>query len=186
MQINSFRNIFIALSVFSLVGCASFYDKQVDQPSAYVVPQKVDAVFAIDGRFSIVNSSKNYYGNFTWDHDQTADKLSLNSPLGNSVAVISVESSMATLQTKDGVYSGRDLDALLEQNIGFTLPINYLHYWVQGIPLPNYPVDKNLTSGFEQLGWNVEYLQWQDINHPTIIQVSNNELRIKLLVSNWN
>lgn len=186
MQVNKFKNLAIALTVFSLVGCASIYDKQVDQPDVYVAPQKIDTNYSIDGRFSIVNSAKNYYGNFTWDHDLSADKLSLNSPLGNSVAVISVESNVATLQTKDGVYSGKDLDELLENNLGFTLPIEYLHYWVQGIPLPQYPVDKSLVSGFEQLGWNVEYLKWQDVNHPQIVQVSNSDLRIKLLISNWN
>lgn len=186
VQINNLKNLLLSISVFSLVGCASFYDKTVDQPASYHAPQVVDQSYNIDGRFSIIAQDKNYYGNFTWAHENDFDKLALNSPLGNSVAVISVESGIATLQTKDGAYTGSNLDGLLKERMGFTLPLAYLHYWVQGIPLPDYPVENKLTSGFQQFGWNIEYLEWADSNHPSLVQVSKTGLKIKLLISNWN
>lgn len=186
VRINYLKRIFVISFMINLVGCASFYDKTVDQPAEYHSPQQVDASYNIDGRFSIVNAEKNYYGNFTWEHSLDYDKLSLNSPLGNSVAVITVESGVAELQTSNGHYSGGNLDELLQQQLGFSLPLAYLHYWVQGIPLQNYPVENKLTSGFQQLGWKVEYLQWQDNNHPEILQLVNDNLRIKLLIANWN
>lgn len=169
-----------------LVGCASFYDKNVAQPATYHAPQNIDQDYNIDGRFSIVAQEKNYYGNFTWNHENNFDKLALNSPLGNSVAVITVDNGNATLQTSDGTYTGSNLDELLKQRMGFTLPLAYLHYWVQGVPLPDYHVENKLTSGFQQLGWNIEYLEWADDNHPSLVQVSNTGLKIKLLISNWN
>lgn len=172
-------------AVLSLSGCASFYDTTVSNPDIYHKPQNVDTSYNIDGRFSIINHQKDYYGNFNWQHESDFDSLSLMSPLGNAVAKITVESSVAILETSDGKYSGTDLDELLIRQLGFTLPVSYLHYWVQGIPLPNYPVESSLSSGFSQLNWNIEYLRWQDVNHPQIVQVSNKDLRIKLLI-NWS
>lgn len=167
-----------------LSGCASFYDRQVSNPDLYHKPVTIDNNFNISGRFSIITSNKNYYGNFEWQHESSLDNLALVTPLGNTVAQITVESSIATLKTNDDTYRGDDLDELLTKQLGFTLPINYLHYWVQGVPLPQYPVESSLNSGFKQLGWNIEYLKWQDENHPEIVQVSKPNLRIKLL-TNW-
>lgn len=174
----------LCLIVVSLTGCASLYDTTVEHPDNYHAPVQIDSSYNIDGRFSIVNRQKDYYGNFNWQHESGFDRLSLMSPLGNSVARITVESNIASLETSDGVYRGDDLDSMLTKQLGFSLPINYLHYWVQGVPLPDYPITNSLTSGFSQLNWNVEYLRWQDVNHPQIVQVSNGELRIKLLI-NW-
>lgn len=174
------------VAVVSLTGCASLYDTTVANPEKYHAPTLIDDNYNISGRFSILTAAqKDYYGNFSWEHESGVDHLALMSPLGNAVAQITVESSVATLETSDGKYSGNDLDQLLTKQLGFTLPINYLHYWVQGIPLPNYPVESSLVSGFHQLQWNVEYLRWQDSNHPQVVQVSNDKLRIKLLI-NWS
>lgn len=172
------------LLTLSLTACASFYDKKVDKADDYHTPDIVDESYNVNGRFSIITQKDNSYGNFTWQHSSQFDDVSLMSPIGNVVAKIIVESNIATLKTSDGSYSGKDLDSLLMQQLGYTLPITYLHYWMQGIPLPEYPVTNKLQSGFMQLGWKVEYLKWQDENHPYIMQISNDAMRIKLLI-NW-
>lgn len=175
---------FILLGIF-LSSCASYYEMPVDNVANYHKPNNVDTNYDIGGRFSIITPSKNYYGNYSWQHDSSSDNLSMFSPIGTVVANIIVESDIATLETSDGIYKGKDLDTLLIKQLGFTLPVNYLHYWVQGIPLPQYSIDKNLQSGFTQLGWNVEYLKWEDDNHPYIMQISNDQMKVKLLI-NWH
>ena len=106
------------------------------------------------------------------------------SPIGNTVARISVESGIATLATGGNSYTGRNLDAMMQQQLGFILPLSYLHYWIQGVPLPQYKVQNQLKSGFSQLNWQVEYLKWQDINHPEVLVIHKDNLRIKMLI-NW-
>lgn len=175
----------ILVAIIGLSSCASWYDVKVDQPAAYHAPTQIDNNYNIDGRFTIRTASKDYYGNFNWQHESANDVLAFMSPLGSTVAKIVVESDVATLTTEDNEsYSGSDLDQMMNKQLGFSLPLQYLHYWIQGIPLPNYPVNDRLSSGFEQLGWKIEYLRWQDNNHPQIVQVSKADLRIKLLI-NW-
>lgn len=181
-QINYFT---VGLFSLFLSSCASYYEMHVENVADYHKPVNVDQSYDIGGRFSIVTPKDNYYGNYSWQHDLNSDKLSMFSPIGTVVANITVESEIATLETSDGVYKGKDLDALLIKQLGFTLPVNYLHYWVQGIPLPKYPITNQLKSGFTQLGWNVEYLKWEDDNHPYIMQISNDEMKVKFLI-NWH
>lgn len=166
----------------ALSGCASWYDTKVAQPAVYHQPLQVDDNYNISGRFSIVTAQKDYYGNFNWQRESGDDHLAFMSPLGNTVAQITVESGVATLDNGSQVYSGHNLDQMMQEQLGFSLPINYLHYWLQGIPLPQYPVQNRLNSGFSQLNWKIEYLSWQDQNHPQIVQVSNSDLRIKLII----
>ncbi|MCC2624223.1 MAG: lolB [Burkholderiales bacterium] len=159
-----------------------FYNPTVEKSSPYIKPTTIDKNFDISGRFSITTPKKNDYGNFTWARQGESESLELRSPIGSVVAKISIESKAATLETKDKTYTGNDLDKLLQDNLGFTLPMQSLHYWIQGVALPNMPIDSNLADGFVQLGWKVEYLDWQDPNHPKILQCSKGDLTIKLLI----
>ena len=173
----------LVLSVL-LGGCASFYDNVVSQPPVYHQPLVVVESYTISGRFSIKSAAKNDYGNFNWHHESANDLLEFRSPIGTTVAQIQVVNNIATLSTAGETYSGAGLEQLMQQQLGFSLPLNYLHYWIQGIPLPQYPLQQRLASGFRQLNWKIEYLSWQDVNHPQIVQLSNANLRIKLLI-NW-
>ncbi len=167
-----------------LSSCAHWYDKQVDIPANYHRPQQIDRDFAINGRFAIKSGSDNYYGNFSWQHALDKDKLDMYTPFGVTVAQIKIESGISQLITDNKTYTGADNDKILEEHLGFTLPLAYLHYWIQGVPLPSAPLEGRLASGFNQLQWSVEYLSWQDTNHPQIVQLSHENLRIKLLI-NW-
>ncbi|MFN7095162.1 MAG: lipoprotein insertase outer membrane protein LolB [Burkholderiales bacterium] len=172
----------ISLILPSLVACASFYDTQVDKPARYVRPVAIDNDFVISGRFSIKTLTKHEYGNFAWNKFATNEELEFKTPIGQTVAKISIESGAATLTTAEETYTGTDIDNMMQDKLGFTLPLNYLHYWIQGVALPNAVVAQDLADGFVQLGWKVEYLQWQDKNHPQIIQCSKGDLVIKLLI----
>ena len=174
----------VGLSIGWLSGCASFYDSKVEHPENYHQPVQIDDHYNISGRFFIKAREKNYYGNFTWQRESAHDVLDFMSPIGTTVARIEVESTIASLSTGGKTYTGNSLAQMMEQQLGFSLPLSYMHYWLQGIPLANYPVQNRLDSGFSQLNWKIEYLRWQDLNHPQIVQLSNADLRIKLFI-NW-
>lgn len=179
---NKILLIFLVSGILS--GCASLYDTKVDNPAEYHKPQQIDDSYNLSGRFSIKTAEKNYYGNFNWLKESGAEELDFMSPVGTTVAQIKIESGITSLTDEDNkTYTGNNLNQLMQDRLGFVLPMSYLHYWIQGVPLPQYPVQESLKSGFSQLGWNVEYLSWHDENHPQIIQASKDNLRIKLLIN---
>lgn len=180
--------VLLVLSLFTLgvevSGCASFYDAVPDlPPPKYTKPSVIDQDFNISGRFSIKQPSNSSYGNFIWVKESNTEELSFNTPLGQTVAKITVESGgLATLTADNKSYTGDDLDDLMEDRLGYVLPMAYLHYWMQGVSVPSAPVVQELNDGFVQLGWKVEYLQWVDANHPQIVQCSRGDLVVKFLI----
>lgn len=180
------RNVFL-LIIFTLVsGCASFWvGRDVTATPPYHKPMYLEESYSISGRFSINSKHAHEYGNYTWVKQLNFEEMNFNTPLGQTVAKIRVESGIVTLTTKNQTYVGNDVDDMLYDNIGFDLPVSYLHYWVQGLPLPNQPITQYLPDGFEQMGWNVEYLEWTDPNHPHLIKCTNMDLVIKLLID-WS
>ena len=180
---NISKLLLFAVLMLSVGSCASFYDvKPVTPPVVYNKPTLIDQNFDITGRFFIKQPEKNSYGNFAWHKLNESEELNFNTPLGQTVAQIIIESGVATLTAKEETYTGDNLDQMMQEKMGFVLPMNYLHYWIQGVSLPNAPVTAELANGFVQLGWNVEYLQWLDKNHPQIVQCTKGDLVIKLFI----
>lgn len=175
--------ILTSLSVL-LSSCAFFYNSpEIITPPAYVKPVAIESGFNISGRFIIKTANKNNSGNFTWDKDMESETLEFRTPLGQTVARIIVnESGVATLYTQTESYTGDDLTDELEDDFGFVLPINSLHYWVQGVAIPTESTPQTLKDGFVQSGWSVEYLDWQTPTHPHILRCVNGNYEIKLLI----
>ncbi len=176
------QTLIVVICGMGLTSCALFYDSTTNTQIKYSRPTIIDKDFDISGRFSIKSPQKNQYGNFTWRKMESFEELDFNTPLGQTVAKITLESGIATLTDEDDSYTGEDLDDMMEERLGFTLPLAYLHYWIQGLELPNLPVTKTLDNGFVQMGWTISYLDWQDKSHPKIIQIIKGDLSVKLLI----
>ena len=180
------RTLILLMVFMFLAGCASFFNiTDNEKAPAYHRPMYVDESYDISGRFSINSSHTHKYGNYTWLRTESNEEMTFNTPLGQTVAKINIESGIVTVITKDKTYVGNDVDDMLYDNIGFDLPVAYLHSWIQGLPLPNEIITKYIHDGFEQSGWTVEYLDWSNNNHPHILKCTNQDLVIKLLI-NWN
>jgi len=178
-----FKCIIIGIGSAILMGCASFYDIDANNIPKYQKPTHVDTTYDISGRFSVNRRDRHDYGNFTWNKTSDYEELNLNTPMGQTIAQVRVERGIPTLTTRDHVYVGDDVEDMLYDHLGIDLPIDYLHYWIAGVPFPGSPVTKELADGFVQDGFNVEYLSWQDPNHPHILKCSSNDFVIKLLIT---
>lgn len=166
-----------------LTGCASLYNIKSMRTPQYQTPREVDDEFKVSGRFLAKNSVKNNYGNFIWDRSKTKEEIKFNTPLGQTVAKVIIKDKIASLIVKNKTYIGSDLDDMMEENLGFTLPLTYLHYWIQGLSIPDQEISDKLDTGFKQLGWTIEYLDWHNQNYPKIIQCTKDDLVIKLLIN---
>lgn len=185
--LSAIRIIQIILILFCglLQSCASMYNIKTTAASRkYAAPTHIANDFDISGRFFIKSPTKKEYGNFTWFKTPTLEELAFTTPLGETVARFKLQNGVAIFTTDKNSYTGHDIDQLMQQNLGYVLPLEKMHYWIQGVAVPAIPVDHILEKGFSQFNWNIEYLEWADNNHPKIIQISNNTLDIKLLI-NW-
>lgn len=87
---------------------------------------------------------------------------------------------------------------LIQQHIGWPLPISQLRYWVKGIPAPvNSPTDKikelkfnNLgqLTQFNQNGWQINYSKYSPLDHfalPRKVVLRQQQAKITVIINEW-
>ncbi|WP_370660162.1 outer membrane lipoprotein LolB [Massilia atriviolacea] len=106
-------------------------------------------------------------GKFNWNQTPAAVNVSLASPLGQTIATISVTPESATLVQGDRAPRvARDIDSLTAQALGWSLPVSGLRDWLQGYAtgadgqrFAASPAANTVTTAD---GWRLTYVSWQD------------------------
>lgn len=125
----------------------------------------------LSGRLS-VNYSKDgkpeaLSGKFNWRQRPGRIDVSLASPLGQTIATISVTPQQASL-TEAGKPPrvAADIDTLSAQALGWSLPVSGLRDWLQGYAsaadgsrFVATPARDSVTT---RDGWRLRYVSWQD------------------------
>lgn len=184
----NFRRLVLNLCLLTTVSCAyfsCFNSYKSNNQKLYQPPfsQQVKQTFKYKGRFVILSGYQSYYGNFIWIKNKDYQQLELNSILGSTIAKIIISDSKYILQLKNKIYTQHlnkehNFD-LAKYYLGFDLPLQYIYYWIQGFPLPQYH-SQLLTNGFTQQGWQIEYLQYK-ADTPTVIKlIDHKKLVIKI------
>ena len=162
------RPLLISLAVTAaLASCASM--PSTPRSNAAVAPYRDNVELA--GRIAINYSrdgkKESLNGKFTWQQSKSNTDVSLISPTGQTVAVINVTPSSATLRENGKPpRSAPDLDALTRQTLGWTLPVSGLRDWLQGYAIDSdgkrfvaTPANDNVIT---RDGWKLEYVSWQE------------------------
>src|SRR5271169_1070923 len=128
-----------------------------------VAPPAALAAFDVTGRMSVRHGSAGLSASFRWSHANERDELELASPLGQTVALLSGDSSQVRLQAADGRVSTADgWGALTEQGLGWPLPVQGLSFWIQGTSRPGAQFsveagDDGRVAVLRQDGWTIVY-----------------------------
>ncbi|WP_292937464.1 lipoprotein insertase outer membrane protein LolB [Noviherbaspirillum sp.] len=158
-----------ALTLSLLAGCASLSPPAtVDRPTA---ARPYHAAIDFTGRLSVryqgPRNEEALHGSFLWSQTPASTKVSLLSPLGQTIAVIDVTPDGATL-TENGqtLRSASDVDDLTAQTLGWPLPVAGLREWLQGFALDAGGRRFVATPGAPEVmtkdGWRIRYANWQD------------------------
>ena len=113
-----------------LGGCAGLSSN----PPAAIPAQLASATFAMNGRISANHQGKRHSAGLRWMHQMSSDEILLLAPLGYTVARVYRDDQQATLEDSDKSYQAEDAETLMEQVLGWHLPLNGLHQWVLGLP----------------------------------------------------
>lgn len=126
----------------------------------------------LTGRFSAnyvrYGRDEGVTGSFRWEEQGRNVRLDLISPLGQTLAVVTSTPSGATLDLPNQApRNAPQVDALMEDALGFALPVAGLRDWLHGRPAKGSPA--RATRGADgrldtlvQNGWTVRYVAWQE------------------------
>jgi outer membrane lipoprotein LolB len=151
------------------------------------------APFAMNGRISVDHLGERHSSGLHWTHREQSDEILLLTPLGQTAARVFRDSNHATLDEGDKHYQDTDAESLMEQVLGWHLPLNALHLWVMGMPDNDgdAQIERDKTgriSKLHQSGWNVNYLRYADTgleSMPARLLLNHDEMQVQLLIDEW-
>ena len=115
-------------------------------------------------------------------------EIRINGPLGAGAAKLVGDSHRVTLYQGDREpVSAASAATLLQQQLGWTLPVTQLSYWIRGIPSPHRSVH-GTELGFEQSGWTLTFpSQAQVDNHylPARAIARRDDIKVTLIFQQW-
>ncbi|AOY01214.1 lipoprotein insertase outer membrane protein LolB [Jeongeupia sp. USM3] len=145
------------------------------------------------GRVSIKRPQGNDYANFVWTWHGAESRLDLNNPLGQTLAQLTLGPNGARYRAADGrALSAADADQLLQDGLGWTVPVNGLAYWLKGEADPASPASIRNTDGvrtIEQAGWRIELSDWRARGAgqplPRRLHLTRPDLDLRIAISEW-
>src|SRR5512144_226346 len=118
---------FLLLTLLLLAGCAT-------APVAVQRPAQADAPFAFNGRVAVKHGELHESAGVRWVHRSSEDEILLLAPLGQTVARIRRTREEVSLEASGKHYAAQDMESLMQQALGWQLPLSGLRYWVMAEP----------------------------------------------------
>jgi len=135
------------------------------------------------GRFALKATSpfeepKAIQGNFLWQQTTDGWVLFLKSPMGATLAKLSVDAAGATLQRTDAPdQRANSPTVLMRQTLGEAVPVDALSDWIGGRLGDRANIagvvrdDQGRVTAFEQQGWQVNFARYDSVG-PTRMTLS--------------
>lgn len=177
---------FVFLWLVLLTGCASV-------PVAVQRAPQTDAPFAFNGRVSVKQGEHRESAGLRWVHRAPEDEILLLAPLGQTVARIHRDAQEVTLEANGRRYAAHDMETLMQQVLGWQLPLSGLRYWVTALPAPDGASgterDANGQVGvLRQQGWEIRYTRYAATGPdalPLRLSLRRDDLEVLLLIDEW-
>lgn len=190
------------LGLALLVGaCSNLHQRETlelgGDPAAWQAHrQSVEPIedWTLQGKLGLRSVRESGSGTLYWEQRQDAYDIRLSGPLGRGATRISGSQQGVLLEIAgQPPMDARSAEDLLEEQIGWRLPVDSLLYWVRGLPAPDSPsrvqldIDSRLAR-LTQSGWVVEYSRYQQVGGVTLpqrLQLSGYDVLLTLVITQW-
>ena len=146
-----------------------------------------------EGRAAILAQNSGGQISFDWQHKLGEQILSIKTPLGQNALQLTMNQGGATLIDHEGqVSQGEDGEALLQQALNWSVPIESMRAWLLGLPATrndSYTLDaQGRLLTLESQNWTIEYKRYNDnngFNLPSKLELRRSELTLRLVIDRW-
>lgn len=152
------------------------------------------STWTASGSISARNQIKGgWNASFNWQQHANDYDLSLFGPLGTNHVDISGTPNHVILKTSRQTFTAISPETLLQQQLGWQLPVSKLAYWLRGLPAPGsrerHSVDmNNHIVHMDQDGWNIYILRYISVNGvdiPDRVLLSNPTWVAHIIIHQW-
>lgn len=148
--------------------------------------------FTLQGRLA-ETGLVSFGGDLSWMQTGRSFQARFYGPLGvGAVAIAGMPGDMQ-VRTKDGTYQTDDPDAFMQQQFGWSVPVDGLRYWVLGLPAPGkldalQLDDSGRILSLQQNGFTLEYTQYQPVGKlelPGRFTIRDAKRGFKVFIDQW-
>jgi outer membrane lipoprotein LolB len=191
----------ISILLTQLVGCAHFPSARSSSfhyisPSVRNQQLKTIQHWTIRGALSIQSPKQSVIAHYQWKQTQANYHINLSSTLNLVQATVTGKQNqfVELCRSVKDCFTAQTPEILLQEQLGWSLPISYLNYWVRGVPVPDGPSTLKYDSFghlvlMHQHGFNIKYSRYKTysgIDLPGRIDLQYPNLNIRLTISQWN
>ena len=148
----------------------------------------------ISGKVGIRSPRESGSATLFWLQRQDYFDIRLAGPMGRGAARLTGRPGAVNLDAANqGQFQAESAEALLQQQLGWSLPVAHLFWWIRGLPAEDSKSRLTLDSEsrlakLEQDDWQVEYLSYVEQNGywlPERMKLHGANLDITLVIKDW-
>lgn len=188
----------VAMTLLLLGGCATPTPTDESGRQAGQWETQKSDVEALDtwslvGKVGLRTPSESTSANLDWSQYPHYFRMLISGPFGGGRTVLEGRDGRFSLSNSDGRFEAETPEALMEAQLGWSLPLRALPDWVRGLPDDNsaYQLETD-EYGFplhlKQDGWEIDYRDWEQVGSlwlPRRLAMQYGKMRITLVVNRW-
>lgn len=148
----------------------------------------------ITGKIAIRNNQQSGSGALSWLQEQKHFDIQVSGPLGQGNLRLSGLPNQVQLTTNTHKVTSNSAEHLMQQLLGWSVPLDHLLWWVRGLPAPKIKHqvmlnDDSLAYQIQQANWKLDYLSYQTTKTgarlPQRIKAYGPGLELTLFIKQW-
>ena len=197
------------LTLISMISACSTVGKNTSEQTLdrdwaqYQLEANRVATWDLRGRAVVFVENTVHQIGLSWQTSEIDYSLTLEAPFGQGV--FRVESNFdGDLPFKlslpnDRVVYGETAEAVLEEVLGWSIPVSGLHSWIKGLPDQSSDYHYRLDSegrlrSLRQAGWQINYIDYFEVSDdgsgeqaglPRRLHLERDQITLKLVVESW-
>lgn len=151
--------------------------------------------WSANGRLALNTPGDSVNATVRWQQIGNDYVIRLSGPLGIGGASLAGGPAGVTLRTDDKDFSAPTPEALLQDNLGWQLPVSGLKFWLMGLIAPNIQIrdvrfdPAGRLEYLEQADWKIQYrryLRTDKMDMPSKVFMDSPRVGVRIVVQEWD
>jgi len=149
--------------------------------------------WTISGRVALREGNRGGSLGFSWRAEGRTHRIHLRTSAGGRQWRLNFSSQAAVLEGTDvGRLAGPSPDPLVEEAVGWPIPVEALSWWIRGLVppgggQPRFAEDGSL-AGVAGPVWTLEYTRFEQVAGrllPTRLEARSGDYRVRIAIADW-
>ena len=196
------RGLLLLLLALLAAGCAELrpYLLPVEEAQTGAWERHRERVAALQewhltGRIGIKAGKEAFSATIDWQQRGEAYRLRIIAPLGQGSYQIEGDPAHVVLTNeRNERFEAVDPESLMQRNLGWSVPLSGLSWWVRGLPAPGAEPEQlrfdeeGRITDMAQSGWRISALGYRrvgEVDLPARLYLFNDRFQIRMAISRW-